>query len=203
MKEIRLYGHLARRFGRVHRFDVRTPAEAVRALRANFPDFAAAVMGFAGKGYRVVCGVERAGLSADALAHPTGEAIIKIVPVISGAGRGLGQIIVGAALIGFGVMTGGAGLSLSAAWAAGGMQVAGMLAANIGLSMVLGGVAQMLSPSPKTNGTPDRPENKPSFVFDGPVNTIAQGNAVPVLYGQLWVGSQVVSAGLSVEEYTV
>lgn len=203
MKEVRLYGHLARRFGRHHRFDVRTPAEAIRALRANFPSFAREVVSFPGAGYRVVCGYEREGMNLESMTHPTGEAVIKIVPMTSGAGRGLGQIIVGAALIGFGIMTGGAGLSFQAAWAAGGMQFAGMLAANIGLSLVLGGVAQMLAPAPKTGGeTPDRPENKPSFAFDGPVNTVAQGNAVPVLYGQLWVGSHVVSAGLAAEEYS-
>jgi predicted phage tail protein len=59
----------------------------------------------------------------------------------------------------------------------------------------------MLAPQPKTPGTPDRPENKPSYVFDGPINTAAQGNPVPVCYGRLIVGSQVISAGMVAEEY--
>ena len=59
----------------------------------------------------------------------------------------------------------------------------------------------MLAPQPKTPGAPERPENRPSYAFDGPVNTAAQGNPVPVCYGRLIVGSQVVSAGMMAEEY--
>ena len=202
VKEIRLYGHLGRRFGRLHHFDVQTPAEAIRALRANFPEFTSEVMSFKGDGYRVTCGKNRTGIAADKLANPIGEDSIKILPFISGAGNGFGQILVGAALIGIGIATGGAGMTLAAAWAVPGMStIVGAVAFNIGMSLVLGGVAQMLAPSPETRDVPDRPDNKASFSFNGPVNTVVQGNAVPVLYGQLWVGSQVISAGLSSEEY--
>ena len=72
---------------------------------------------------------------------------------------------------------------------------------SIGFSMVMGGVSQMLfSPPQAQSGGMERPENKPSYAFDGAVNTAAQGNPVPLCYGQLIVGSQVVSAGLSVEQ---
>jgi predicted phage tail protein len=65
---------------------------------------------------------------------------------------------------------------------------------------MLGGVTQMLF-SPKSAQSVERPENRPSYSFDGAVNTTAQGSPVSVLYGgPLIVGSQVVSAGLSVEQ---
>jgi len=198
MLTVLLYGHLGKRFGRRHRYDVRSPAEAVRALCATIPGFRVYLAEHSAPGYRVLVGTESRDL--ETLAYPAREAI-KIVPVTAGAGKGLGSVILGAALIGFGVMTGGAGLGLGAAWAAGGTVFAGYLAANIGLSLVLGGVAQMLAPQPKTPGTPDRPENKPSYAFDGAVNTAAQGNPVPVCYGRLIVGSQVISAGMVAEEY--
>lgn len=198
MKEVRLYGHLARRFGRVHRYDVRSPAEAVRALCATLPGFRQHVIAHSKPGYRVLDGQQPREL--DTLALPA-DGVIRIVPVTAGAGRGLGSVILGAALIGVGIMTGGAGMAPGAAWAAGGATFAGYLAFNVGMSLVLGGVAQMLFPQPKTPGTPERPENRPSYVFDGPVNTAAQGNPVPVCYGRLIVGSQVVSAGMSTEEY--
>lgn len=198
MREVRLYGHLGKRFGRVHRYEVRTPAEAVRALCATLPGFRAYLIEHSRPGYRVRVGREARTL--EQLTLPADDAI-RIVPVTAGAGNGLGSVILGAALIGFGVMTGGASMTLAAAWGAGGMALAGYLATNIGLSLVLGGVAQMLSPQPKSPGTADRPENKPSYAFDGPVNTAAQGNPVPVCYGRLIVGSQVVSAGMSTEEY--
>jgi predicted phage tail protein len=198
MLTVLLYGHLGKRFGRRHAYDVRSPAEAVRALCATIPGFRAYLAEHSRPGYRVLVGKDPRDL--DTLALPADDAI-KIVPVTAGAGKGLGSIILGAALIGFGVMTGGAGLSLSAAWAAGGMTFAGYLAANVGLSLVLGGVSQMLAPQPKTPGAPDLPENKPSYAFDGAVNTAAQGNPVPVCYGRLIVGSQVISAGMVAEEY--
>lgn len=198
MLTVLLYGHLGKRFGRRHRYDVRSPAEAVRALCATIPGFRAYLAEHSAPGYRVLVGKDPRDF--DTLSLPADEAI-KIVPVTAGAGRGLGSVILGAALIGFGVMTGGAGLGLQAAWAAGGMTFAGYLSANIGLALVLGGVSQMLAPQPKTSGTPERPENKPSYVFDGPVNTAAQGNPVPVCYGRLIVGSQVISAGMVAEEY--
>jgi len=70
----------------------------------------------------------------------------------------------------------------------------------VGWSLIIGGAAQMLF-APKTpDGPADKPDNKASYAFDGAVNTAAQGNPVPVLYGgPLIVGSQVISAGLSAE----
>src|SRR6185295_15214820 len=36
---VHLYGDLAENFGERHEYGIRTPAEAVRALCANYPDF--------------------------------------------------------------------------------------------------------------------------------------------------------------------
>jgi predicted phage tail protein len=192
-----LYGHLGKRFGRRHEYDVRNPAEAVRALSATLDGFRAYLIEHSRPGYRVLVGKEPRTL--ETIAHPADEAI-KIVPVTAGAGRGIGSIILGVALMAVAPYLGGAS-SFAMAWEVGGGALAGYLATNIGISLVLSGVSQMLAPTPKTAGTPDRPENKPSVAFDGPVNTAAQGNPVPVCYGRLIVGSQVISAGLVAEEY--
>lgn len=191
MREVKLYGHLARQFGRVFRFDVASPAEAVQALRANFPGFEAALVGHR-PGYRVFVGKQNIG--ADDL-HFQGGSTIKIVPVVAGAGRGgLGQIILGAVLLGL-TFWNPLGLFAGEFAALGGLGLKG-----IGTAMMLGGVAQMLFSPPVSEGPQERPENKPSYAFNGPVNTTAQGNPVPICYGRLMVGSQVISAGLSVEQ---
>jgi predicted phage tail protein len=39
MRVIKLYGELGKKYGKLHRFLVGSPAEAIRALCANFPDF--------------------------------------------------------------------------------------------------------------------------------------------------------------------
>lgn len=66
--------------------------------------------------------------------------------------------------------------------------------------MAMGGVMQMLSPPPKGLGAQDSPNNRPSYSFNGPVNTNAQGNPVGLLYGELVVGSAVISAGIYAQD---
>ena len=200
MKTILLYGFLGRRFGRVHRYDVQTPGEAVRALTATLVGFRQALID--GGAYRLLVGGKR-DLGREDLHDPVSDReTIRIVPVVSGAGRGLGQILVGAAIIGGAFFTGGASIAASG-FLTGGITTTfwGGIAVGIGASLVLGGVSQLLFAPKQPTGTADRPDNKPSFAFDGAVNTAAQGNPVAVLYGgPLIVGSQVLSAGLSVEQ---
>lgn len=185
MKSILLYGFLGRRFGRVHRYDVASPAEAVRAMCATLKGFRKALVD--GGAYRVLVGGKQS-LSVEEVPHPVSDReSIRIVPVIAGAGNGAGQVILGAALVVVGTFT-----TFFSAGTSSALVVAGY-------GMMIGGAAQMLfaSTSPKST---DRAENQPSYAFDGAVNTAAQGNPVPVLYGgPLIVGSQVISAGLSVE----
>lgn len=200
MMTVLLYGWLGKRFGRVHRYDVRTPVEAVRALGATLPGFRQALI--EGGAYRVLRGGREA-LTLDQCAEPqSARESVRIVPVVAGAGKGLGQVLLGAALIGFAVFTGGMSLGWSAAISSGGMALAGKVAGTIGMSLLMGGVSQMLfSPPTQRHGeAATAANNAPSYAFNGAVNTAAQGNPVPVCYGRLIVGSQVISAGLAVEQ---
>jgi len=182
MITVLLYGHLAKKFGKRHEYDIRTPRDAIAALRANYKDFAAAVVGEKIPGYRVI--VDNEGRDIEGLQYPA-QKTIKIVPVVSGASNGVGQIIAGIILIAFAWWN-------PYAWAALATQVAG----SIGTSLVLGGISQMLAQSPNSPGTPEAADIKQSYGFDGSVNTTAQGNPVPLCYGKMIVGSQVISAGL-------
>lgn len=187
LREVRLYGALGERFGRVHRLAVATAAEAVRALCANFPGFEAALLEVA-PGYRVRVGDRRLEV-ADEVRDPSGaRERIAIIPVLAGAKSEFTRIILGVALI-------------AASFFVPGLPA---LAANaligLGASMVLGGVAQMLAPTPAQQAGADY-ENKPSYIFDGPTNTSAQGLPVPVGYGRLIVGSAVISAAITTEEF--
>lgn len=182
MKTIRLYGVLGEKFGRVWRMDVKSPAEAVRALCSQLPGFRQHLEKYSEPGYHVILGKESRGENDFAL--PTSERTIKIIPVVAGAGAGL-RIVAGIAMMIVGYFTGNYYL------------------VSYGFSTMLGGVVQMLTKTPNmaTNSV-DRPENRPSYAFDGAVNTAAQGNPVSVCYGQLIVGSQVISAGLYSEQVT-
>lgn len=192
MKKVRLLGELGKKFGKVIQLDVKTPAEAVRALCVNFPEFAKFVSSSEERnvGYRVVVG--KTDRSVEQLNDPAGRADIKIVPVIMGSKRaGIGQIIIGSILIA-GALVGNYFFP--------GNPVSPYLM-NAGIAMVLGGVVQLLSPLPPT---PDEgPENRPSYIFNGSVNTSAQGYPVPVGYGRMIVGSAVVSAGIDTDDIPI
>ena len=89
-------------------------------------------------------------------------------------------------------------MGLAALWTQGAIVAPMML--SMGVSMALGGVSQMLSPQQRGLSANDGPDNGASYNFNGPVNTSAQGNPVPVLYGRMIVGSAVISAGIYAED---
>jgi predicted phage tail protein len=64
---------------------------------------------------------------------------------------------------------------------------------SLGTAMILGGVSQMLSSPPKPTSVAS---NQSNLLFSGAVNTTAQGAAVPICYGRMRIGSQVISAGI-------
>lgn len=78
--------------------------------------------------------------------------------------------------------------------------VVAYVAVNVAISYAIGAVAQALAGSPDTSSGTGRPEERPSFLYSGPVNTTAQGHAVPIVYGVHMVGSTVISAGITVED---
>lgn len=178
MITVLLYGHLRRQFGKFHRFDIRTPAEAIAALSANFPGFREYVLRHSEPGYKVVVGRECR--DETTLTHPADD-VIRIVPVVAGASDGWGKTIIGAILIVVGAF-------FEQGWMV-----------KIGAALVLGGVAQLLAGTPKQNSTTDA-DNLPSYGFNGALNTTAQGNPVQWFYGEGIVGSQVISVGIDTEQ---
>jgi predicted phage tail protein len=197
MVTVILLGELGRRFGRRHSLAIASAAEAIRALTANFPAFERELVasGERGVGYRVLAG--RDALALDRLHEPTGTQHITIAPVLTGAGGdGLGQILLGAALLAVAWWN-------PMGWAATGTFLSQSTLYSVGTAMMLGGVAQMIAPTPKASEPSERPENQPSYSFNGAVNTTAQGHPVPVGYGRLIVGSAVISAGIDVDEMAV
>jgi predicted phage tail protein len=174
--------------------DVATAAEAVRFLLANWPELERHM---ADQHYRVHT-------SGDDLAleelHNPASGDIKIIPVIAGAGAA-GRIILGVALVAFAFLIPGAafGAVLAGKISSGvgnALLIAGKISALIGASLVLGGVAQLLTPTPKTNK--DEGDPRKSFSFSGIQNTSRAGLPVPVVYGEMLVGSVVVSAGVDI-----
>lgn len=197
MKTVILNGKLGKLFGRKHLLDVKTAAEAVRALVANFPAIEKYLIEHSAVGYRVKLH-DAPLMDAAELHHPVGGSTITITPVVAGAKGLFGQILLGVALIAVSFIPG-----LNVAVWAGAAATYSSIAFGVGVSLILGGIAQMIAPMPKTGQPKERPENQPSYGFNGPVNTSAQGQPVPIGYGRLMVGGAIISAGFSTEEIPV
>lgn len=195
MKTIRLYGELAKKFGKEFKLEVRTAAEAVRALCVMVKGFREHLEAHSEPGY--VVRVHKTAKAIEELHDPvSSKETIKIIPVVAGASA-VGRIILGVALIAFAIYAPQLGFAALGTKGA----IVSTVAFGIGMSLTLGGVAELLAPSPPKMGGMRPPEQTPSYMFDGPVNTMGAGYAVPVGYGELLVGSHVISAELfSVEE---
>lgn len=195
-RKVKLYGRLAKFVGkRVLHADVSSAAEAVRFLLANWPDLERHM---ADQHYRVSVGTYD--LTEDELGHPVGTQEIKIVPVMAGAGA-TGRIIAGVALI---ALSFGIGAIVSAGATLGGLfgiGTLGTIGVGIGSSLVLGGVAQLLTPTPSIPKGVDSPNDpRKNYSFSSIQNTSRQGTPVPVVYGETIVGSVVVSAGIDIDQ---
>jgi predicted phage tail protein len=139
--------------------------------------------------------------------------VFSIAPVIVGAGRGFGRILAGIGLVALAFVTYGGSLTLGAtgfavkagltgfaAFGAGAAAVAGTL----GIGLIIGGVAELISPMPSLGFNSGKEAARlESFSFSGIVNTSKQGMAVPICYGRAFVGSAVISSGLDVDQVTV
>jgi predicted phage tail protein len=205
LKEIRLYGKLAKFIGqRVLHADVATAAEAVRFLLANWPEVE---QHMANQHYKVC--LDDAALDENELAHPIGQAVIKIIPVVAGAGfwKTLGKIFAGIGLIALAffapIIAGAIASSLSASALATLVSILPTVQAalyGIGVATALGGVASLLTPVPSMGSydgstSADDPKNK-SYSFSGIQNTSRQGSPCPIVFGEALVGSIVISAGI-------
>lgn len=212
MRTVKLYGHLGKQFGKLHEYDVRTPAEAIRALIANYKGFEQALLDKEYAGFKVIVGNDLR-TDKEQLKYPA-DGDIKIVPIVQGAGGNSTGIIIGAILIVAAIVTfqyefipvaageamaGGAvaaeaGTASLAAYSSVAAYAA-QAALVVGSSLVLSGIANLLF-SPTTPQPRDAEDQITSSYFNGPVNLTTQGNPVPLVYGKLRIGSQVVSAGL-------
>ena len=111
---------------------------------------------------------------------------IDIIPVVEGKSMGLISTIIGAGML---VFSGNA------------------MMANIAMTLIMAGISDMLSKPPEipdtrqiTNPSSDPVALGESYLFNGPVNVINEGGPVPIGYGRMVVGSQVILASYEVAQ---
>ena len=196
LRKLKLYGELAEFIGhKEFEVKVNSISQAVSFLVCNFPKSEAYI---AERSYKVLVGDYEVG--EDELAHPIGQSDLHFVPVIAGAGGTTRKILGGAALIGLGVLSGGATFAASGFTGVGFLGTATAVAGNIGIGLVLSGVSDLLTPIPKTPDFSSEQDPRISFKFSGLQNTSRAGTPVPIVYGEIFTGSVVISAGVDTEQ---
>lgn len=178
---VKLYGHLAERFGVEFEFYLDTVGESIRALSANLPGFKAYLIEHSEPGYRVLID-DKPVMAIEELGLCMGKAkTISIVPVVAGAadneGKGIGQIILGVVLI------------VASYWFP--------ALFPVGLSMLMGGISTLLTSVPGADEDGKRSNNK---YFNNGQDTIVQGLRVPLAYGRIICTGLPISVRLVVED---
>lgn len=200
MKTIKLLGDLAR-FRADWSLDVKTVAEALRAIEANRPGFLAAAE--AGEYVLLLADPQdldhaRQVTTANAL-EAWADEILFVVPRVSGEEPFSATMIMGWSI----AMTGS--IVMSPAVAAF-MAAALNALVSVAISLTVSMVASLISGSNDGMKAADTEpyESKPSYLFNGVVNTSRQGHRVPLLYGgPMLVGSMTLSADIRSEDIAV
>lgn len=188
MVNVRFYGSL-KQFGSEFRLDCQTTAEVIHALTSQIPKLRQFIQqGLftvrVGRDYFDNRYLEK-GLSQKLKDDTT----VHFTPALKGSKRGgLFGVITGVALIAGALALGPLGFSVigaNAAWIVGGL----------GASLLLGGVAQMLTKMPEMKLGSEK-EKKQSTSFTNLSNMAAQGRIVPLAYGRIRAGSLIISQGI-------
>lgn len=210
--KILLLDELGERWGKTHIYhNLKTPADALKLLFINYPDFAKhlAISHEQGITYHVTQVDEK--LSYDDLLLPLGQHDLVITPVITGSGD-VGKALLGVGLI---VATGGIGSVLGLTKEAAtlfGSKLLGSAVGTIGVHLVLNGVSNMLAPQLSSFGIDVRPggylggavsmekgaDGEQSYAYRGAANTVGIGKTIPVVYGQALVGSHLISSNIEI-----
>tara|TARA_R100000742_G_C4270394_1_gene89084 strand:- start:934 stop:1533 length:600 start_codon:yes stop_codon:yes gene_type:complete len=195
LKTVKLYGDLKEITGHSELdANVSNVGDAIRFLLMNWPQLEAHMNK---QEYQVL--TDGTDIGEEEIHYPVSEEI-KIVPVIRGAGGNTGKIIAGVILIGIAIAAPGAGLWLKGSLGFGAYGGSAIYAAagNIGIALLLSGVAGLLFPMPKDKE--DDQDPRISFDFGGTSNTARAGSTHPVVYGEIFTGSTVISMNLTTDQ---
>jgi len=189
LKTVKLYGDLADFVGwKEQKAEVRNTREVMKFLLCNHPKLETYMLD---KYYRIDMGGYDA--TEDDLLNPI-EKEIKITPVVEGAlnlKKAFG-IIAGVALIAFaGPISNFFALESAAA------------VTNLGIGLTLQGIGNYLTPEPKPMSSLEPEDATINFAFSGVTNVSRAGVALPLVYGDIFVGSINVSNGIDTDQIEV
>jgi predicted phage tail protein len=195
MRKVLLLGTLGDKYGSSWEIEANTYQEIFSCIEANYPSFRKDLIEIAEAGGDLDIQTGDKFLEVEDMFYPVDADTVVITPIPAGAKSGGAKILAAIAIVTLAFVLSpvlGPG-SVFAAAAAGqvgatyfALTAAFLLAANLALT----GIAQLLAPDPSVD------TNDQDYLFSGPENTIAAGNVVPVLFGEMIVGGVVISSGI-------
>ena len=173
LRTIRVYGTLAKVLKRrTFKAVVSSPRDAIRFLLVNFPEVQQYLKP---RFFRISMGSYC--INEHELNYPAGsDEEIHIVPAVCGAGA-VGNIIAGVILITASIF----------------FPFLAPVLLPLGIGLTLLGIGQLLTPVPTIGDSQSNPRD--SFNFSGIQQTSREGPPVPVVYGEIFTGSIVLSVG--------
>ena len=198
LRKVKLYGKLAEFVGHKE-FEVKVSsvAQAVSFLIHNFPGLETYM---SPKYYQVKVGDYD--IDKDEIGYPIGQEDIHFIPAISGAGSGARKFLMGALIIGLAIATGPGGFGALKLFGGAGLDlgIMGSFAMNVGIGLTIQGVSQMLFPLPDDEDFKSEQDPQLSFNFAGVQNTARAGTSIPIVYGEIFTGSVVISAAIDTNQ---
>tara|TARA_R100000329_G_scaffold9040_3_gene10320 strand:- start:54 stop:1022 length:969 start_codon:yes stop_codon:yes gene_type:complete len=183
LRKIKVYGRLAQLVGwHVNYADVKNMKDVYKYLVCNYPEINKHLQE---NMYRITINNDVVKTEDDLLVHSEGE--IRIIPLVSGA-----WFWVAAAFFGAGAAATAVGGAVFAA-------IGGILT-TIGTSMAISGVTNMLFPQQQPNvgdvqSGLSETDARVNYSFSGIQNVSRSGVCIPLIYGEVFTGSIVVSSG--------
>ena len=197
--EVKLLGELGRRFGRKFHFVASSPRDIMSALCNQLEGFKEYMVNAHEKGvaFRLI-NDDSEGMDYENIIMPCDRLII--APIVTGSGD-FGRILLGVALIALSFIPGVGGFALG--YIGKTALTAGNILFGLGATMVLGGIASLLTPQQQL-ATPSDNERKESFLFDRSTELTTQGQPIPLLYGRFLAASPlVISSAVTTQQLPV
>lgn len=188
LKKIKVYGKLRQFLGKPYFMAaVKSPQQAISFLISNFEGVQKHM---SDQIYKVKMGGR---VITEKYLSMTGQGDIQIIPIATGSL----PVIIGAVTVG-GAATVGAAIG----GVIGGAVVTSLVTTaltTIGTSMIIGGVTDLLSPQNSIRNNSSVSDIDPlirgSYSFSGIQNVSSSGVPIPIIYGYVYSGSIIISAG--------
>jgi predicted phage tail protein len=193
MKEIFLHGILAKEFGSEFKIQIPKPKDCIKALDANLNNFINRINDLASQGFHYTIIVDNKKIQdIQELEIQNNFIRIDLVPLIVGSGAVVGGLILtGIASLGTAATAG----AMTTFLATGLGQMVATLVGGLVLTAVTMGLQMLMQDKNKNTVNAAKSTTtavKESFDFSNKANVANQGSSIPIGYGRLKVGSQVI-----------